>query len=105
MDMSSFWAGEKGVEEQSAIIKLPDEQMFNLILLGENIAYGQRVKAFNIEALVNDEWVIIAEGTTIGYKRILKIKRVEATQLKLNILEANGDPLISSFGLYLEPQY
>jgi alpha-L-fucosidase len=102
MDMNSFWAGKKGEHKQSAIIELPKEQTFNLILLGENITFGQRVKAFSIEALINGQWVTIAEGTTIGYKRILQIERMKASQLKLNILEAKGDPLMSSFGLYYE---
>jgi alpha-L-fucosidase len=71
-------------------------------MLGEYIPYGQRVERFNIEAWENDEWVIIAEGTTIGYKRILETTPRTNARLKLNILQSKADPLISTFGLYYD---
>jgi alpha-L-fucosidase len=101
-DMETFWAVNNDNHSASLVIELPESQEFNLVMLGEYIPYGQRVERFNIEAWENDEWVIIAEGTTIGYKRILETTPRTNARLKLNILQSKADPLISTFGLYYD---
>ena len=51
----------------------------NRFLVQEHIALGQRVKAFTLEAMLADgSWVQVAEGTTIGYKRILRFPTIAA---------------------------
>ena len=71
-------------------------------MLGEDIKYGQKVIEFTVSALVDEEWIIIAEGTTIGYKRILKLDKITTSQLKLEIIEAKSRPVIAHLELYLE---
>ena len=93
------------VEEDSVYtmnIQLPEERTFNLLVLGEDIAKGQRVKAFRVEALLEKQWITIAEGTTVGYKRILRVDSIKASKFRLIILDSFGDPLITNFGLFLE---
>ncbi len=104
-DMLTFWATEDGTTAASVTIDFPEEKSFNLIVLGENIEYGQRVSSFNIEAMHGDHWHVVAEGTTIGYKRILKTVPIRTSRLRLNILEANNNPLISTFGIYREASF
>jgi len=103
-DMNTFWATENGTSKASVTIDLVEEKSFNLILLGENIHFGQRISSFNIEAMHGDHWHVVAEGTTIGYKRILKIEPIKTSRLRLNILEANNCPLIATFGVYQEAE-
>ncbi len=102
--MNTFWAGRKGLLPMSAVIDLPAEREFNIIALGENIAYGQRVKEFQVFAYEDDTWQLLAGGTTIGYKRLIRIEKTRTSQLRLSISDATGDPLIASFGLYLEAE-
>lgn len=83
-------------------IQLPESRTFDHIVIGEEIKYGQKVIEFKVSALVNKEWIIIAEGTTIGYKRILKLDKITASQLKLEIIEAKSRPVIARLQLYLE---
>jgi alpha-L-fucosidase len=71
-------------------------------MIGEYIPYGQRVERFNVEAWIDDGWVSIAEGTTIGYKRILETATTNNSKFRLNIVKAKADPLISTFGLYYD---
>ncbi|PZP51271.1 MAG: alpha-L-fucosidase [Pseudopedobacter saltans] len=74
---------------------------FNTIVLQEAIELGQRVEKFKIEAMLDKKWSKIAEGTTIGYKRILQLnKSVKTKKLKINILSSRLNPNISEFGLY-----
>lgn len=65
---------------------------------------GQRVKSFNVQALVAGKWKNIVQATTIGYKRILRFPSVTATQIRLNILDSKACPLISNIGVYNAPQ-
>ena len=83
---------------------LPEDQTFDVIELKEYIANGQRVEQFLIEAMVNGHWEKIASGTTIGYKRLIKISPVKTDQVRLVIAGARHDALISGFGLYLSPE-
>jgi alpha-L-fucosidase len=61
------------------------------------------VRTFNVEAKVDGNWQTIAEQTTIGYKRILRTERVEATALRINITDSRACPLISTVEVYNAP--
>lgn len=89
----TFWAAKEKATDIE--ISLPKYQTLNYILLQENIALGQRVKAFEVEALEGKKWKKIAEGTTIGYKRILKINPTETKKLRIKILDAKAPAVIS----------
>jgi alpha-L-fucosidase len=99
---NTYWATDDDVIKSSVEIDLGDAVQFDLIVLGEFIASGQRVTSFTVEAIHDDHWHIIAKGTTIGYKRILKVQKTKTNKLMLNILEAKSCPLITSFELFEE---
>lgn len=101
-DKNTYWATDDNVIKSSVEIDLGESTQFDLILLSEFIALGQRVKLFSIEAAHGDHWHTIAKGTTIGYKRILQVEQTKTSKLRLNILDAFGSPLISAFELYEE---
>ena len=85
---------------------------FNRFLAEENIALGQRVKKFSLEALVDGTWQPLQdefadEGdglTTIGHRRIICFPAVTTTQLRFRILDSKCPPLISKVGLFLAPE-
>jgi len=85
---------------------------FNRLMVSEDIRYGQRVKAFKVEALVDGQWVqmndIISENpqmsmTTIGRKRILCFPTTEASEIRLTITDAKAEAIISDMSAYLAP--
>ncbi|HJQ53549.1 MAG TPA: hypothetical protein VJ825_06870, partial [Gemmatimonadaceae bacterium] len=75
---------------------------FNLIMLGEDIARGQRVESFAIDAWTGTAWKQIAAGTTIGYKRLIETKTVRTPKVRIRILARRAPESIASFGLFLE---
>ena len=101
---STYWATGDSVTAASLLIDFGEPTRFNRFLVQEYIRLGQRVKAFTVDALVGDVWEPIIDETTIGYKRILRFPTVEASQLRLHILDAKGPPLISNVGVYEAPQ-
>ena len=81
-------------------IHLPRETTFDRILLQEPIRFGQRVAAFVVEIPAGDGWREIALGTTVGYKRILRIPPVTTDRVRLTIQEAIAPPALSEVGLF-----
>jgi alpha-L-fucosidase len=69
-------------------------------MLQEYIKLGQRVKSFTVDVWNNDAWQQVAAGTTIGYKRILKLAPVRAGRVRINITASKACPLISNAALY-----
>ena len=76
---------------------------FDAVMLQEEIAKGQRVERFRIE--VSDDgrtWETAAEGTTIGYKRIVRLPEARTTRkLRVTIDGTRAPARISHVGLYL----
>ncbi|OJU46888.1 MAG: glycoside hydrolase family 29 [Bacteroidales bacterium 45-6] len=96
----NYWATNDG--EKSASIELTWKKNIpiNYIVLQEYIKLGQRVKAFNVEAFENGQWKKMAEETTIGHKRILKIEPIKARKIRINITASKACPVISSLAVY-----
>ena len=97
---------QKFVVDDDAVItvKLNTNESFSSVLLQEDIQQGQRVESFVIEALTNQSWTKIAEGTTIGYKRILLLdKPIKATHLRVRITQSRGQVVLKSVKAHLVP--
>jgi alpha-L-fucosidase len=84
------------------VLVLPQRIVFNCIMLQEDLSVGQRVEAFAVDAWDGERWQPIASGTTIGYKRLLRVDAIETQGVRLRILEARLNPAIKTFGLYRE---
>lgn len=70
-------------------------------IIMEDIAYGERILKYKLEAKQGDDWILISEGSAIGHKKIDKFKKVETDHISLIILEADADPIIRELSLYL----
>src|SRR5699024_1619210 len=66
----SFWISAEGDTTATLTIDLSQPQTFDHIVLQEFIPIGQRIASYSIEAKQQQGWQKIADGTTIGYKRI-----------------------------------
>jgi alpha-L-fucosidase len=99
-DKDTYWATDDHVRSGSLEIDLGKYQKISYVLIQEYIRLGQRVRQFNVEAWKDKAWEIIATGTTIGHKRILPIEAVEASKLRINIMDAKACPLIATVEVY-----
>lgn len=100
---NSYWAAAAGQTRASVELDFGKLQSFNRILIQEYVNLGQRVSAFTIEKEVEGKWLPLAQGTTIGYTRILRVPDTQAQKIRINILEAKGEPLIAELGVYAAP--
>lgn len=75
-------------------------QTFDVLSLQENIKIGQRVEQFVFEYKEGNEWKVAAEGTTIGYKRLLRFPEVTASEVRLKITGSRLSPALAEIGLF-----
>lgn len=94
------WKARSGATKEFNIIQ---GDIVNTVLLQEDILKGQRVEEFTVEGLVNDEWVKITEGTTIGYKRLLRFNDTQAAKIRITIDETRDIANIKKVGAYYAP--
>lgn len=75
-------------------------ETFNIVALQENIRVGQRIEKFKIEYWDGQKWELATEGTTVGYKRLLKFPAVTAKKVRINIISSRLNPTLSEVGFY-----
>ena len=99
-DPDTFWSAPADATHGRLTIVLAAPVTFDRVVLQEPIALGQRIGAFEFEALTGGGWVRIAAGSTIGYKRILEVPQTRADQVRITIHESRADPLLAEIGLH-----
>lgn len=96
----TYWALNDSERSGTIEFSFGEQRLVQYVLLQEYIKLGQRVKSFTIEAETNDGWKKIGAGTTIGYKRIIKVDPVEASSVRISINDAKACPVISTIELF-----
>lgn len=92
-----YWCANEG---DSRVFEVDGGAVVNTLLLAEDIERGQRVERFAVEAFVNGKWRHIAEGTTVGYKRLLRFSDCRAERIRITINECRATANIADVGLY-----
>lgn len=100
----TYWAAEDGIIKNEILIKLPKKTTINRFMAQEYYSLGQRIKAFTLEAKTGKGWELVAEGTTVGVKRILRFSDVVTDEIKFSILDAKASPTLYSVGVYNAPK-
>jgi alpha-L-fucosidase len=81
-------------------LRLPHPVEFDVIGIQEDIPHGQAVSAHHVDALIRGEWRTVAEGTTIGHKRLHKVARHQTSSIRVVIEAALASPRISRVALH-----
>jgi alpha-L-fucosidase len=97
---NTYWATDDDVTSGQMELALTKLRTVNYIVLHEYLILGQRVKAFNIEVKKGNEWTRVANVTTMGYKRIIKIDPVQTDKIRVNITAAKACLTISGVEIY-----
>lgn len=88
------------VANESIELGVKPNEVINVVMLQEDITKGQRVEAFKVEGLFDSEWKQIAEGTTIGYKRLLRFEECTPSKIRVTILGSRAKANITHIGAY-----
>ena len=96
-DGAQIWKAEVG---QSKEYDVKPCAMVNTFLIQEDIAQGQRVEDFLVEAYSNGAWQYATEGTTVGYKRLLRFSDCQPEKIRVTLRGSRATANITKVGLY-----
>lgn len=97
-DPDTRWATDEGVTAAWIQVDLGDVKTIHRALIDEH--EWNRVKRFELQARIGNEWKTFHTGTTIGEDKIIEFEPVTAQIFRLVILESVSGPTIWEVQLY-----
>ncbi len=88
-------------EGTKLMIKLSKKQSVNHVIIEEDIKFGERIRSYKVEALVDSKWMLVCDGESIGNKRIQQFDTVTTDRLRLVSDKYIDKPLIKNFSVYM----
>lgn len=92
--------GQTSGEGTELLLKLEHIQSVNHAIIMEDIAHGERVREYVLEAFSHGEWKELVRGSAIGHKKIDRFNTIETDQLRVRILSSVEQPLIRNLAAY-----
>ena len=78
-----------------------DIKSFGRIDIREDLQYSQRVEAFEVWAVVNGKWKLVADNTIIGNRKIFVFKKaIKTNQLRFVFKQSRSNSYIRSVQFY-----
>jgi len=96
----TYWATDDKTKTADIEIDFGNKKDVKYIVLQEYIKLGQRVRKFSVEVWRMNKWNLVANETTIGYKRIIRIDPVLTDKIRIKILDSKACPVISNIEVY-----
>jgi alpha-L-fucosidase len=97
---ATYWMAAEGTTEATIEFTLKNLARFDCAELGEEISSSQRIEKFSIEIWKDQSWVKVAEGTTVGYKRLVTFPETRSDRIRLVISGARAAPTLKKFSLH-----
>ena len=91
------WHGNEG---ESIELSVERDAVVNTLLLAEDITQGQHVESFRVEGLIEGNWGVLSEGTTIGYKRLMRFADCSPSKIRVTISTTRSTAHLSKIALY-----
>jgi alpha-L-fucosidase len=82
------------------VLNFAKKQKVNLLVLEEDIENGQHIKSYIVDAYINNQWKTIAEGQSIGRKRIQTFPAIKTSKIRLSLKGEKESILIKNFIVY-----
>ncbi len=102
-DPETYWEAKRGESRAVLNIEFFEKQSFDVLMLKENIQVGQRIEAFTLECFIDNNWIDVTSGTTVGYKRLLRFPTVKTKSARLTIEQSRLNPTLLEMGLFKRP--
>jgi alpha-L-fucosidase len=69
------------------------------VVIAEDITKGERIRAYELDALVRGSWHTFVRGQAVGHKRIVPLPPTNVEAVRLRVTDAIGDPTIRSLAV------
>jgi len=101
-DSKTYWAANDGVDHATLELDMPGPTEINSVLLQEPTGLTGHVQEYKVEAQVDSDWKLLAQGRAIGAHKVDRFPKVTVWKVRLTILKSNPYPALAKFGLYLD---
>ncbi|HTV06449.1 MAG TPA: alpha-L-fucosidase [Acidobacteriaceae bacterium] len=102
---TTYWATDDDITRPDLTLDLPIPVTFNIIRLCEFTALGQRIESFAIDARQGGNWTQVAQGTSVGICRLLRLNSSVTTHhVRLRIAQSPVSIALTELGLYTSPE-
>lgn len=91
---------ETSGQGSSVELAFESETEVNHAVLMEDIAYGERIEEYVLEAFVGGDWTELVRGSAIGHKKIDRFAEVRTNRLRIRVTACAAEPIIRSFSAY-----
>jgi len=82
-------------------LELKKPAQIDHVMIMEDIAYGERVRAYEVEGLVpGNTWQKLCDGVSIGHKRIQKFNRTEVARIRFHATKTVAAPKIRRLAVF-----
>jgi alpha-L-fucosidase len=92
--------GELGGVGPEQVLGFRETKRVDHVVLEEDIAQGERVRAYRLEGFAFGAWRHLDEGTAIGHKRIHPIPPDGYSMLRLTVTASTDEPVIRRFAAF-----
>ncbi len=100
-DFDLFYASATDRSAATVSIELDEPTRANTLIIGEMIELGERITSFKLEAIDGEEAVLLAEGTSVGFKRAIRFVENEYKHLRLTIEGIVAPVTLNTLSLHL----
>ncbi len=96
----TYWSTNDDITTGTIEFKFPEKKSIRFVVLQEYLPLGQRIRSFDIEVFMDGKWQQSAGGTTVGFRRIIRLDPTETGKLRVNIKDSKACPVISNIEIY-----
>lgn len=97
----TYWATDDEARSGSLEFQFAQPVAPRMLRIEEPIQIGQRIEAFHIDARgVDGAWHKVAQGTTIGARRILQLDGASVNAIRVVIDQSRACPCVSRVSIY-----
>jgi alpha-L-fucosidase len=82
------------------ILRLPGPRRVDHVVLEEDIAGGERVRAYRLDGRAGGQWTLLGSGSAIGHKRIQPVGPAAVDAVRLVVTASAAEPLIARLAVF-----
>jgi alpha-L-fucosidase len=86
--------GQTRGEGRELVLRLPAAAMVDHVVIEEDLAAGERVRAYRLAGRNAGTWLPLGEGISIGHKRIHPVAPTDVDAIRLEVTRSDGTPRI-----------
>jgi len=96
----TYWAPAEGQRAGWLELTLRAPATFDVVMLQEQIALGQYIEEYAVEAWDGAGWRPMSRGTTIGHKKLDRVEPVTTPRVRVTIAKSRARPHLRAVGLF-----